>query len=267
MNRTQKKCLVATAGSHLLLLVILVVGPAFLSSHDSVEDLPVIEFVPMITTDKPFSGGGNPNANPQPPTPQPPVQQEQPQVVRPVAKPPTRTETAKPVQKAEPPPKRSLPDVSTRIVTRQPDSTTKSSVTKTDSNKATSPGKAFTEAARRIREGASSSTAIEMPGAGGGGPSYANYAQVVKSAYMHAWIEPTGVDDDQATATVSVTIASNGAVTSAHIIQSSGNPAVDRAVQATLDRVTFIAPFPEGAKENERTYKINFNLKANQLTG
>ena len=106
-----------------------------------------------------------------------------------------------------------------------------------------------------------------MPGAGGGGPSYANYAQVVKSAYMHAWIEPSGVDDDEATATVSVTIAKEGKVVSARIIQSSGNALIDRAVQATLDRVTFIAPFPDGAKDDERTYRINFNLKANQISG
>jgi TonB family protein len=56
-------------------------------------------------------------------------------------------------------------------------------------------------------------------------------------------------------------------VTSARIIQSSGNATVDRSVQATLDRVTFIAPFPEGAKEGERAYKINFNLKAKRLLG
>ena len=106
-----------------------------------------------------------------------------------------------------------------------------------------------------------------MPGVGGGGPSYANYAQVVKSIYTHAWIAPNGVDDDEATAKVSITIARDGTVISARLIRTSGNAAVDRSVQATLDRVTFIAPFPEGAKESERTYKINFNLKAKQLLG
>jgi hypothetical protein len=33
----------------------------------------------------------------------------------------------------------------------------------------------------------------------------------------------------------------------------------DAVVQRTLDRVTYIAPFPEGATEKERTYTINFN--------
>jgi TonB family protein len=51
-------------------------------------------------------------------------------------------------------------------------------------------------------------------------------------------------------------------VISARIITPSGDPGVDASVQHTLDRVPFIAPFPEGAKEKERTYTINFNLKA-----
>jgi hypothetical protein len=38
-------------------------------------------------------------------------------------------------------------------------------------------------------------------------------------------------------------------------------------VQRTLDRVTFVAPFPDGAKEKERTFIINFNLKAKRMLG
>jgi hypothetical protein len=36
-------------------------------------------------------------------------------------------------------------------------------------------------------------------------------------------------------------------------------------VQKTLDRVQQIAPFPDGATEKERTYIINFNLKAKRM--
>jgi hypothetical protein len=36
-------------------------------------------------------------------------------------------------------------------------------------------------------------------------------------------------------------------------------------VQRALDRVKFVHEFPEGAKEQKRTYTINFNLKAKQL--
>jgi hypothetical protein len=34
MNRLQKKCVIVTAGIHLLLLVILMVGPAFFRSEE-----------------------------------------------------------------------------------------------------------------------------------------------------------------------------------------------------------------------------------------
>ena len=64
-----------------------------------------------------------------------------------------------------------------------------------------------------------------------------------------------------------VTIASDGTVLSARILKPSGDASVDRSVQRTLDRVTFIAPFPEGAKDKQRTYTINFNLKAKRLSG
>jgi protein TonB len=260
MNRIQKKCLIATVGLHLLLVVILIVGPAFLTSHNQYEDLPVIEFIPMVTTDKPFSGGGAPTPPARPP------QQQQVPTPAPRPQPPVQQVQKETPKLTAPENKPRKPQISTKVVTRSATSTTKPDKSETTSRNASSLSKELTEAAHRIRD-ASTSTEIEMPGVGDGGPSYANYAQVVKSAYMHAWIEPTGVDDDQATAVVSVTIANTGKVTSARIIQSSGNAIVDRAVQATLDRVAFIAPFPEGAKERERTYKLNFNLKANQLTG
>jgi hypothetical protein len=38
-------------------------------------------------------------------------------------------------------------------------------------------------------------------------------------------------------------------------------------VQRTLDRETFVAPFPDDWKENERTFIINFNLKAKRMLG
>ena len=277
MNRTQKKCVMTATGIHLLLIVIVIVGPAFLSSRNTVDDMPVIEFVPMLTTDKPFSnpGAGSPAPAPTqqqqqvaPPPPKPPVQQtraervEAPKPVTPVKSDPLPAPT-----KVEP--KRTLPKVSTDIVRRRDVMPTKTTTTtKTSSQTPDNPSKDFAKAVDRIRQGATSSTEIEMPqGGGGSGPSYANYAQVVKSIYTRAWIAPDGVDDDDATAKVSVTIARDGSVISARLIQSSGSAAVDRSVQSTLDRVTFIAPFPEGSKDRARTYKINFNLKAKQLLG
>jgi TonB family protein len=66
---------------------------------------------------------------------------------------------------------------------------------------------------------------------------------------------------------VSVTISSDGTVTDSHIITSSGDPRMDTSVKRALNRVTFIHEFPEGAKEKERTFKINFNLKSKRMLG
>ena len=120
----------------------------------------------------------------------------------------------------------------------------------------------LTSAADSIRENTSSATSIVDPGPGGGGPSYASYASLVKTKYENAWQEPNDAANDNAITKVSVTIGCDGTVYSSYITRPSGDPQVDRSVQQTLDRVTFIAPFPEGFKEKQRTYIINFNLKA-----
>jgi TolA protein len=126
----------------------------------------------------------------------------------------------------------------------------------------------FDQAAEKITGGVSSGTAIKVPrGPGGGGVPYANFRQAVQSVYERAWIVPNGVTDNEATALVSVTIARDGRVVSAHIERSSGNREVDRSVQNALDRVKYAAPLPEESKENERTVPINFNVRAKRGLG
>ena len=100
---------------------------------------------------------------------------------------------------------------------------------------------------------------IDLPG--NSSAAYASYGSVVTSVYHQKWItlEPTGMEKENAVVTFKVTIASDGTVISARIITPSGDTNVDRGVQRMLDGVPFIAPFPEGATEKERTYTIDFN--------
>ena len=63
MNRMQKKCLIASLALHALLCVILLVGPAFLSSNHQGVDQPTLEVIPSKIVDSLLSGGGNPKAN------------------------------------------------------------------------------------------------------------------------------------------------------------------------------------------------------------
>ncbi|HET7624990.1 MAG TPA: TonB family protein [Verrucomicrobiae bacterium] len=295
MNRLQKKCFLAAAGLHLLLIGILIVGPAFLSPNDKTLDVPVIDFVPIKTVDAAISGGGNPKAAPpakqEPaPAPAPPVRQPDP-VVRqpdPIPEPnpvrrvePKPDPAPKPVEKAESPKDDSPSEkpvakprhkiiVSTTPVKRD-------SADSHSAEKARAEARARAAAEQRriaenfskriagIRGGLSESTEIEYNGPGGGGPSYANFYAAVKKKYSDAWTVPDGVTDDSATVAASVTIARDGSVISARIIRSSGNSLVDDSVQRTLDRVKFAAPLPDDAKESQRTVTINFNVKAKLL--
>jgi TonB family protein len=243
----------------------------------------VLDIVPMKTIDAAFAGGGNPDAKPPLPAPlpvlpqpqvAPPLPQPQPEVV---AKP----EPVKEIKTARPDPdslepasdkKPRKPEVSTKLVTRSGYSTKKSSSFASDSEaQARADAKRRSErigsTVRSLREELSSSTTVEMPGPGGGGPTYANFLQVVKSVYTHAWLVPDGVEDDEATATATVTIARDGTVISARILRPSGNTLVDQSVDLVLRRVKVAAPLPDDAKEDQRTVTIKFNVKARRLLG
>ena len=77
MNRLQKKCVIATAGFHLLLLVILFVGPAFFCAEPKPDDTQVLDVIPANLVDA-RSTAASANAQPPPPaaahpSPQPPA--------------------------------------------------------------------------------------------------------------------------------------------------------------------------------------------------
>jgi TonB family protein len=288
MDRLQKKCVIVSAGSHLLLATLFLVGPAFVSSKNRSEDLPVLDFVPAKTVDALVSGGGNPNAKPPAAEPEaPPKPPEAPPVTEPpkIEEPTHPQDPIKPVEPArtdpdpswEPPnkPTHKKIEVSTVPVVRKRDFKAEAAAAAA----AQAQEKAREYAALRgiektmkvsatsIGNSVSGGTSIELRGPGGGGVPYANFLQAVKTVYQNAWMVPDGVTDDDATTRASVTIARDGTVVSSRIIRSSGNRDVDLSVQHTLDRVTFAAPLPEDAKEDQRTVEINFNVRAKRALG
>jgi len=266
MNRLQKKCAIATAGFHLLLLVILFVGPAFFWAREKPDDTQVLTMIPANLVDA--ASTGVPNAQPPPPQPAPP---EPKPIVQPApTPPPTLTERVEkffkpapenPTLTPEPKENQShTPKISLTPVTRTvPKNNFKPTKTKTDNSRA------IASALRALRENLSSPTTIAP--VGNSSVAAANYAQVVKSVYEQAWTPPDDTASDDADVKVRITIASDGRVISAEVIGPSGDAGVDRSVQNTLDRVTDIAPFPAGSTDTERTYIINFNLKAKRLLG
>ena len=299
MNRLQKKCLIATAGFHLLLILILVFGAAFFTSHPKPDETQLLDVIPANLIDAAFNSGVKAAQPPAPtpvvqpsPQPQPTPTPPQPKaVVAPTPPPPQPAPTL--VQKVEDffkptPPKLSLDDLKpvepaekpakpkhevkvdlTKQVVRNAPKVTDTSDADADAREAAKEAKrrakAIAAAARAIKDNASTATTVEMPGTGS--VSYANYASVVKSVYERAWRTPDDAANDEANTRVSVTIGSDGTVISSRILNPSGDASVDASVQRTLDNVNFVAPFPDGAQEKEKTFIINFNLKAKRMLG
>ncbi len=276
MNRLQKKCVIATAGIHLLLLLILVFGSAFFSPRPKPDDTQLLDVIPANLIDAAFNSGVR-NATPPapapvvtpPPLPAPPTPAVQPAPPPPAPKPvvtppPTITERlekiftpepepAKPaLEKSEPKPHQI--QINTQLVARVAPKTS------TTSDNSQQTARAINKAIRDLKLNLSPGTTIDMPG--DSTVAYANYASVVKSIYDRAWTLPDSIANDDENVKVTVTIASDGTVISARIIERAGDAPVDNSVQRTLDRVTYIAPFPDGATDKERTYTINFNPKA-----
>jgi protein TonB len=277
MNRTQKKCLIISAAFHLLLPAIIIFGAA-LMPEDRLRPFTPIKLYSLANVTDALSSGGGPNVPSaplppvvQPPAPTPPVAQEQPTPH------PTQVPTREP-EAVKPPPKYSLNPNELKLTKRDDVKPPKDNqaAEKAAADKAARQAAAearsrlFRTAGQNIRSidhDFSPTTAIELSGSGDGGPSAANYQDIVQSKYTAAWAPPASLDDDSATVTVSVTISRDGSVTSHRIIRSSGNRDMDRSIGNTLENVTYIEAFPAGSKDQERTYTIKFNLSAKRSLG
>ncbi len=112
----------------------------------------------------------------------------------------------------------------------------------------------------------SQGVSIGTPGAGGEG--FVNYGQYVIAVYQNAWLTPNDLADDSLIVQVTVTIARDGTVLRASVTRKAGVTALDKSVQRALDRVQSIGrPFPEGIRDAQRTFQLDFNLKAKRQIG
>jgi protein TonB len=271
MNRLQKKCVIATAGVHLLLLVILFVGPAFFYSRPKADDLQVLDVIPANLIDAAFNSGVA-NAAPPPPAPVAPPQPPPPvPVVTPPAPQPEKVEKTEPVKlpdklspdnllpvvktsKTEPP----KPQISTKLVTRTTVSKNSSAAALAQQQRQ---ARAFQSALQRLKNNLTSGTVVDMPGSGS--VAYASYKDALGSIYYNAWT-PEGAGNDEANTFVRVTVAGDGSVIDARIITPSGDQKMDESVQRTLQRVPSVPPLPDKSKI-QQNFTIMFNLKAKRM--
>jgi TonB family protein len=283
MNRLQKKCVIFSVGLHVLLISILLFGAAFLASEPKSESSVLLKaFDPNLI--EAITKGGNPNVTVAPPThiappaPLEPVHVDAPKLVEPPKARPVvqeKVEPPEPVTKPKFSDDEPKPTRSKEVLSADELKLTKPRVSKPVRNRdaADSRAKEYADArraaqsversVRNLSKELSTSTAVELPGPGGGGPLSAAYSDIVASTYNAAWSSPPGLNDDLAKVTVSVTIASDGRVVIGRITKPSGNAAMDNSIQNMLDIVTRIPqPFPEGSGNEERTFKITLSLRA-----
>lgn len=278
MNRSQKKCVIASAGVHVLLLVILFVGPAFFAPRPKADDSRILDVIPSTLIEKAFDSGVK---DAQPPAPAPVPQVAPP----PVVVPPTPVVTPPPpVPKVVPPEPVKTPDdlkpvertpdkpvtkpvehtikVNTKLVTRNTPKNTSVTDSRAVAREQQRRAQALRTALRALKTGLSSATIVDMPG--NSSAAYANYKDALASIYYDAWTTPEGVADNEANTTVRITVAADGTVINARIITPSGNDKVDASVQRALDRVSSVPPLPDQSKA-QREFTLLFNLKTKRM--
>jgi TonB family protein len=287
MSRLYQKSVIASSGVHVLLALILVVCPAFLTPKPKVSDVQPITFIPDILIDRPFANpGGSPGSLPPAPKPAPPVVRPSPPL--PEVRPAPPREQPKETPKETTPPKTESDslEVGKETTRKKPEFTLTPKVRKSIT-KSTTKDTSTTDTEDRqqyernqrlmnqldrtlgnIKSGTGSATRIEEGyGSGNTGPSYAPYSSWVLTVFDNAWVAPEDASSEDSTVEVSVTIASDGSIIAKRIVKRSGDSAVDASVQRALDKVTTMGrPFPEGAKDKQRSYIIPFNMKTRRGT-
>jgi TonB family protein len=295
MDRLGKKCFVASCGMHGVLVLVVLFGAAFFTPEKKAPPVDNLTMIPSKLIDDALSGGGgNPKIapsdakiqgdtlNPVPPQP-----------AKPQPEPPKPKVIEKPQPKLEPtPPKIETPKPTTKTIPKDPPKTaakpkeaplelTPVNKSKTDREKARKEAEAKARAAeqaaqdrlakalgnvrKNMKQGFTSGTAVEVSGPGG--EAYASYRSFVFAAYDNAWQVQPDIADDDAAVVARIVIHRTGRIISAAISERSGMSALDKSVQRALDGVKSLPPFPESTRDQERTFVIEFSLKAKRLVG
>ncbi len=119
-----------------------------------------------------------------------------------------------------------------------------------------------------IQGGLSSPVDVHIDaGSGPNAAAFLDYGQMMVRIYEQAWLVPPNLSDSLAVVNVSVTVARNGRVLDWQVNKPSSNSAVDKSVRETLQKVIQFDAFPASFREPQRTFNIDFNLKAKRTTG
>jgi len=297
MDKIQKKCLVGSAFAHILLVAMVGIFAGFSRKSDDTEtftQITIVDLDKVMVTDGPTRGGGSGMLPPVVNPPQPKPAQQPPQQPRVQPQPPAPTtrnsgvkdnseqtasqrsrESRSPVSDSDdvsidgklPARRNSGIRISTNLVVRKGSS----SKSRGDSGKIASNQIAdqLNSAIQNIGAGLTSGGLHinDVPGFGGGGPAMVNYTQLIMNIFDRAWTPPSEIADENLITEVSIVIHRTGKVTSTRILKRSGNAAMDASVLKAIESVRSVPPFPSEARDFERTFIIEFNLKAKLSRG
>ena len=271
INTIQKRCLIASAAMHGFLALVLVFGSAFFVAHQPPRDYSNLRVIPSRFLDGLSGGGGNPklpdtnekqkgDPNAQPaqtdtkPKPKPPEPVQKPDV-----KPPEPKVIKEPIV-LKPVVRKTTDKPKTDETEAKPARNAKAEA------KARAAGAKIAQQLAKTKEGLQQQrgflqgTAINVFGPGG--EAFADYAHYVKEMYDDAWVVPPDLSVDSGAAVVKITVARDGRIVRAVIIDPSGQRGLDLSVQRALDKVTKLPAFPADVKDEQRTFTIKFDLEA-----
>jgi len=273
MNRLQKKCAIATAGIHLLLLLLLVFGSAFFNPQSKPDNTQVLDYISPNVIDAKLSSGVReatppPPAPPvtlPPPVPAPPapaVQTPPPPAPKPVET-PTLPERLKNLFTPDPKPAPVKPapekpeskphqiQINTQLVAR-------TAPKNSPANSKPDNSRAIASAIKNLQTKLKPGPVVDVPGESS--VAYSSYKDALATIYYNAWVTPEGAANDEADAIVKITVARDGTVVTSRIVTPSGDAKVDESVRRALNRVPSVDPLPDQSK-SEQEFTIDFNLK------
>jgi TonB family protein len=113
----------------------------------------------------------------------------------------------------------------------------------------------------KLSENLSGETTITVPGPGGGGEVWIGYATYLKSFYEVRWRRPSSLPAPVAYVGVSITVARDGRLLHAEVLDKSGIRELDASVNEVIQRHRQLEPLPPGSTDSERTFRIKFRLE------
>jgi periplasmic protein TonB len=274
MSHLKKKCYVISLSGHVVLLLVLIVGPAFFVPKEKPIQSPAMQMVSSALIEKALAQNQVKEVVTQPPKkveePKPIIKKEEPKPE------PQKPKEPKPkIKKVDPLPK---PPEKKKTPIKRPKidiSKLKTSprVSAQERQEAERRRQAAAEAARQKRAAllnsalnkldrhvASSSTA-SIPTLGNALVS--DYASKIRERYLLAWngIKSTvQIQRRDLEVTAKVVIRRNGSVASATISKATSDAAANSAIERLLNSVRSFPPLPKEIKGASHTFSVKFPL-------